>query len=293
MTRQAIGLLDEFAGQDRSFFLFVHYFDPHYNYQRHPEFGFTRESAGRLDGRQGIVALRRLLDTLTPDEVRFLKDLYDEEIRFTDAGIGRLLTHLRTSGLYEDTLIIFTADHGEEFLERGWLGHTRTLYEELLRVPLLIRLPGREGQALVLEEPVSLVSIVPTVLDLLDIECVGCSFQAPSLSDPLSGRMAPTTPIFAEVDFRGSVSPKTALNKTAFKKAVLLDQFKLIRDETSQEMELYNLSRDPLEREDLSEARADLRKHMARTLQSWSERVGKAGNAPEEVDLPSEMLEML
>ena len=118
VTNQAIERLEKMAVDGRPFLLFVHYFDPHYNYLRHPEYGFAAEAGGRLTGTENINQLRRMLDSLTHEEIGFLLDLYDEEIRFTDAGIGRLLSRFRELGLYDDTLIILTSDHGEEFLER-------------------------------------------------------------------------------------------------------------------------------------------------------------------------------
>jgi membrane-anchored protein YejM (alkaline phosphatase superfamily) len=90
VTRTASTLLDLLARDERPFFLFVHYFDPHFNYRPHPEFGFAPPSVGSLDGTQGIDELRARLDELTPAEFGFLRDLYDEEIRLTDDGIGAL-----------------------------------------------------------------------------------------------------------------------------------------------------------------------------------------------------------
>ena len=162
-------MLRELAETERSFFLLVHYFDPHYDYVRHPRFNFAAERSGRLDGTQGISELQSLAD-LTPDEIAFLRDLYDEEVRHTDAGVGRLLDTLRELGLYDDALIIVTADHGEEFLERGWIGHTRSLYDELVRVPLIVRPPGGPPAPQVVDALVSLVSLAPTVLDYAGID---------------------------------------------------------------------------------------------------------------------------
>ena len=80
---------------------------------------------------------------MSADDIKYLKALYDSEISFTDEYIGKLLDKLKELRLYDNTLIIFTADHGEGFLERGdyWIGHTKTLYQELIHVPLIIKLP--------------------------------------------------------------------------------------------------------------------------------------------------------
>ena len=87
----------------------------------------------------------RASDRVDGEDLRELRRLYDSEIRFTDGHIGRLLEQLRESGAWEDTLIIVTADHGEEFLDHGQFGHAKSLYEELVGVPLLIKAPARLG----------------------------------------------------------------------------------------------------------------------------------------------------
>lgn len=260
VTAQGIDRLREFVDDPRPFLLFLHYFDPHFNYKRHPEFGFAAESAGRLDGTQSIHELRAMRGELTEEEVGFLRDLHQEEIRFTDAGIGRLLAALRELGLDRNTLIAFTADHGEEFLERGWLGHIRSLYEELLRVPLIIRPPGGAGQARTVPTPVSLVSLTPTILDLLGIDIAPFRFQGPSLAPHVLGSPDPDAnpgAVFAEVAFRGFTLPTST-----FKHAVLGPRFKLIRDARNGALELYDLQADPGERRDLTPEREDLVRRM-------------------------------
>jgi len=99
VTKRARKLLEQLAGGDRPFFLFVHYFDPHYEYRRHPEVGFAGESGGRLRGGEDIHELRAMGPSLAAEEVAFLRDVYDEEVRFTDAGIGELLDTLADLGL--------------------------------------------------------------------------------------------------------------------------------------------------------------------------------------------------
>jgi arylsulfatase A-like enzyme len=260
VTAQGIDRLREFTDDPRPFLLFLHYFDPHFNYKRHPEFGFAAESAGRLDGTQTIHELRAMRAELTEEEVGFLRDLHHEEIRFTDAGIGRLLAALRELGLDRNTLIAFTADHGEEFLERGWLGHIRSLYEELVRVPLIIRAPAGTGQPRTVPTPVSLVSLTPTLLDLLGIDISPFRFQGPSLAPQILGAPGPETDpgvVFAEVVFRGFTLPTST-----FKHAVLGQRFKLIRDARTGALEIYDLHADPGERNNLAPERADLVRRM-------------------------------
>ncbi len=279
VTRKAVNLLDRFSAGERPFFLFVHYFDPHYPYTGHSGIGFAGAGAGRLAGDETIHKLRFMLADLSQDELGFLRDLYDEEIRFTDRGIEQLLSHARELGLESNTLIVLTSDHGEEFRERGWLGHTRSLYEELLRVPWIFRLPdlqgpsglpglpGRAARGRILREPVSLVSLTPTILDLLGIDPAGFRFQGESLAGPILGEtdLAPAV-IFAEVDYHpGDLE---LLIKRTHKKAILADRFKLIRDDETGTVEVYDLEGDPGERENLAPTRPELVDRLLPMLRS-------------------------
>jgi arylsulfatase A-like enzyme len=248
VTQQAVAMLRRMAAAEAPFFLLAHYFDPHANYRRHG-IGYAPARAGRLDGTQPIETLQNeLLASLAPAEVDFLRDLYDEEIRFTDAGIGRLLGALRELGRWDDTLVVVTGDHGEEFLERGWLGHVRSLYDELVRVPLIVRDPGAAGAPRVVSTPVSLVSLTPTLLERLGIDAP-LDFDAPSLAPVLRDGTEPSAgPHFAEVSYVPLALPFSV--KRTFKRAVVAGRFKLIEDVESGRRELYDLDADPGERAD-------------------------------------------
>lgn len=243
VTRRGIARLETLAQSDAPYFLFLHYFDPHYTYLDHPEVDYAPASAGRLAGNEPIRELRTLNPPLRAVEIDFLERLYDEEVRHTDAGIGRVLAAMERLGLDRDTAVIVTADHGEEFMERGWLGHTRTLHEELIRVPLLIRAPGLEPH--VVADPVSLVSIAPTLLELLGVASDPAAFERASLLRDATG--AASEPLFAEVDFK----PMFWAEKRAFQAAVIDGRFKLIRDRRTGRQRLYDLVADPLERSDI------------------------------------------
>jgi len=272
VTSRAIALLEEFASEEVPFFLFAHYFDPHYRYINHEDIKFAPARAGRLDGTQPIWVLRRMEPELRSDEVAFLVDLYDEEIRHTDAGIGRLLSKLDALGLRKNTVVVVTADHGEEFLERGWLGHTRTLYEELIRVPLIVRAPGHVPS--VVRDPVSVVSIVPTVLDLIGVDPSRFRFDGESLVPHLGGAARPGgREVFAEVDYEEALNDK----KRAFKKAVIDGDWKLIQDDLTRTVELYDLKSDAAERRDLSSSRPEVVQRLVGTLERHLAR----GSAPE------------
>ena len=266
VTEQAQQVLREFAAGEQPFLLFLHYFDPHYNYKRHPEYGFAAERVGRLDGTETIQELRELGPALTGEELEFIQDLYDEEIRHTDAGIGRVLETLKELALDGDTIVVLTSDHGEEFMTHGWLGHTRTLYEELVRVPLIMRVPG--GEPGVVEELVSLTSLTPTLLELTGVDGDdGKGFQADSLAPLLSSGTAEGTDlVFAEVDFV-PINPDN-LVKTANKNAVIGERFKIVRDGESGAVEVYDLVTDPTELHNLADERPELVQQLLPILEN-------------------------
>jgi arylsulfatase A-like enzyme len=253
VTRQAIELLDRLTAEGRPFFLFVHYFDPHYTYRRHPEYGFAGRGTGRLRGEEPIQVLRRLRESLSPAEVALVRDVYDEEVRFTDEAIGRLLSALEERDLASRTWVFVTADHGEEFLERGHFGHTRTLHEELVRVPLIAA--GPDALPRVVDAPVSLASLPATLLELTGA-APAAAFEAPSLAPLLRGGSAATPPPLFEVDFVPTLA-ENAGNR-AHQRGLVADGFKLIENLESGRVSLFDLSADPDERVDLAERRPGL-----------------------------------
>jgi arylsulfatase A-like enzyme len=107
---------------------------------------------------------------LPPAKLRHLLGKYDAEIATVDASIGELMQALQRRGLYDRTLVILTADHGEEFYDHQTWGHGQLLFQELLHVPLVMKLPGSEHAWSVLSGVCRHVAILPTVLDLLGVE---------------------------------------------------------------------------------------------------------------------------
>ena len=210
---------------------------------------------------------------MTDGEISFIRDLYDEEIRFTDAAIGRLLDTLREVGAYDNTLIVVTADHGEEFLGHGWIGHTRTLYEELIRVPLIVKEPGGRRGPAVVDETVSLTSLTPTVVELLGI-AGRPEFQAASLA-PLLRSASGQGPgaAFSEVDFVPIRRDRQV--KRTHKKAVVTDRYKIIRDDSTGVIEVYDVAAEPAELNDLAESRPQLVERLLPLLESYVAAAGQ------------------
>ncbi len=152
-------------------FLYVHYIDPHDPYSPPAPYddAFNQHADSPL--RQPGVDARSL--GATPEDQDWIGrsvDLYDGEVLFVDHQIGRLLGGLEDLGLLDDAVVIVTSDHGEEFLDHGGIEHGRTLYEEVLRVPLLMRLPNVATPGLVYDQPVGLIDLMPTILELAKVE---------------------------------------------------------------------------------------------------------------------------
>ena len=181
-------------------------------------------------------------------DLALLESLYDGEVAALDAGLAPLFEGLRTRGFLRDGIVIVTSDHGEEFREHRTLGHGSNLYEEQVRVPLLMRVPGgRPG--LVVEEPVSLVDVAPTLLDVLGLRPEP-AFEGRSLAPALFGRGAAPRDVLMEllpVDPEHDAAARQDAALVRWPAKLLLD---LPRADGTQPTELYDLGMDPRETHD-------------------------------------------
>ena len=165
-VEQAIELLQRSAGRDQ--FLFVHFIDAHWPYE--PPEEFIERFGPRPADLAGL--LRKVVDNNPPsnaEETERVAALYDAEIASADEAVGRLLEDLKARGVYDRSLIILTADHGEAFFDHGHWQHSKTLYEELIRIPLIVKWPGQSPKGRVSAQ-VSQVDIFPTVLAAAGVE---------------------------------------------------------------------------------------------------------------------------
>jgi arylsulfatase A-like enzyme len=247
------------AERRRPFFLFLHYMNVHEPYD--PPAGYDRfaspgAAASSIDGSklrelQLLVEERRA--AVTDADRDRLVDLYDGEILAMDEKFGALLDAIQR--VSPDTIVVLTSDHGEEFLEHGGLTHGRTLYEEVLRVPLIVVGPGVRAGARS-DALVSLIDVAPTLLDLAGAEPLRGS-DGESIRSLLAGGGGPrprpialhTTAADRRVNLRGLRDAST----------------KLIEDTAAGRREYYDLSADPREREDLYPTRqaASFEKQLA------------------------------
>jgi len=229
------------------FFLFLHTYDVHTPYEPPPPydtmFGSTEFKSRDEGAKKGMDALKRFNRN---QKVA----LYDGEIRYVDSQIQQFMNRLKDLDVYDDSLIIITSDHGEEFMEHGQLArHGLTLYNELLFVPLIIKFPHGKWGGTVINDPVESVDIMPTVLDFLEtpgpkhvqgISLLNTIKNGGSLVTPAAKKRS----VFSERLIQGSeleVSVQT-LTEKYYHRVVQSDEF-------------YDISKDPLEQKNISGTR--------------------------------------
>jgi arylsulfatase A-like enzyme len=255
VTDRAYQFLDRFAEEERPFFLFVHYFDPHYDYTEHAEFPFSEGYTGDIRSEANNIHDLRVMaraGALDEEALRYLRDSYDSEIAFTDHHIGRLLQRLKQKGLYEDAVIVFLGDHGEMFATRSerWIGHTHYLYDSLVHVPLLVKLP-HQARVGPVEPPVTTVDVPATILDVLELPH---SLPGESL---LRLTEATARPVF------------TQTRRGAEKDAVAEGRWKLIRDRVAGSSQLFDVVEDPGELRDVAQEHPEVAARLEQLLDQW------------------------
>ncbi|NOT30531.1 MAG: sulfatase [Planctomycetes bacterium] len=264
----------------KPFFLFLHFYDAHTDWTPSADFRreLVRPYSGALVGdTQELNRIRNLGQRLGPDDLRFLGELYDAEIRTLDQVLGGFLDRLEAQGLLADALVLVTSDHGEEFQEHGGLLHGRTQYQELLRVPLILAGPGIPSGAVV-DVPAHGVDVTPTLLAVL-----GISTQTPhdglDLSPTWRGGTLRERALFGEAD----QDNRYAERERDMKQMVRRGGHKLIVDRAAQRLELYDLARDPGESQNLVAEEAERVRTLGTELKEF---LGRAVMS-ERIPLPS------
>ncbi len=164
----AIRWLEKDHHYAKPFFLFVHLWDPHYDYRPPAEYArqFHPDYHGKIDGKD----FYKTDHEYTPDELDHVRALYDAEIRYTDDNIARLYAKLEEWGRAQDVIFAIVSDHGDEFYEHGQKGHHKTLYEEVIHVPMVLRAPGLVPSGVRVSQTVANYDLAPTLLDLAGLE---------------------------------------------------------------------------------------------------------------------------
>jgi len=267
VTGQALHTLDVLR---EPFFAYCHYMDPHAPYdppETHrdvfgPEPDLTEQDRALLDNDTFMaycldrvkVALGledgHAMPEFSPQGKEYVRQRYDSEIRYMDDELGPLLDRVRAK--YPHSVIIIASDHGEEFWERGGMGHGATLHREQLRVPLLIRAPGLPRGRV--ETPAELLDILPTVARLIGAD-----------ADPAwQGKDLFRADAVHEPRFSRTYGPWPELRVDA--EAVLDGGAKLIRDNTHEQTRLYDLETDPGEHNDLAPDQPERAQALTSTL---------------------------
>jgi len=254
------------ASAQEPFFLFVHYFDAHAPYVAAPKqlAQVPRYFAMRAADER-IAGMRPIMPRLGRDELANIVRNYQAEVLEIDRAVGGLLAAIDDRGLRDRTLVVLTADHGEGLGQHGTLGHAPNVYEEQVRVPLLLRWPGHLDAGRRIREPVGLVDVAPTIVELL-----GTAF-----TQALDGRSLTEAMKFGSVREPLPIIGRRRRYERAFQghrgvKFFVRDgRWKYIAA-TEDPDELYDLTVDPRELRNLHdaepEAAARLRRHLDATL---------------------------
>jgi len=181
-----------------NYFAYVHFIDLHGPYRPRPPYDSLFGDAGgvydEVNLRQWGAYLRSVRDgevELSTESVAKMEMLYDGLLRDVDDHVALIFDELRRADLYDDTLIIVTSDHGDAFLEHGVISHSSTPYDELIRVPLIVKLPRSELAGRVVTEQVRLVDVMPFVLDELGVDTVDLDFDGCPLGPVIAGEARP------------------------------------------------------------------------------------------------------
>lgn len=244
LTRFATDFLLE--QPDRSFFLWLHYFDPHLPYApSSPPAASDGASFNQLGGSY-LGRIRGGNWVPSPEERDRIAALYDAEVHEVDAAIGRLFEVLESRGWYEDSLIVFASDHGEELFDHGGFEHGHTLYDELLRVPLMIKLP-RMDEHMTVSNPVSVSSLASTILSVCGVREDPQARLRPDLLRWIDTDDGDQPTAAEDLDIHA-----TGLLYYGERDALVHDRWKLIRYHADGTEELYDLVADPGEQRDLA-----------------------------------------
>lgn len=240
--KKVVPKLEELATQSKQpdakpFAMFIHLFEPHGKWIGHEAHDFGKAE--------------------TPVQ-RHINN-YDSEIAYVDTYIAKVVAKLKALGMYENTIIVLTSDHGEAFNEHKVLFHGTNLYNEVIKVPLVVRVPGWKPRRI--SGPISLIDVAPTLLDLYGIT-IPTEFEGISLRDAMLGdEPVPLHPVYSEL------LPYT--NWKEHHKSLIYGDKKLIKVFTSGTSTLYDLKQDPAEQTNIASQDPESYKQLSGMLSDW------------------------
>ncbi|NNE09357.1 MAG: sulfatase-like hydrolase/transferase [Gemmatimonadetes bacterium] len=309
----SLGLFDELGIGSASVptFTYLHMMEPHWPFSDAVAERLESESSGRFafhrytgDDWKGLKKRMRRGETeLSPEEFRFLKRAYAAAVEEADSALGQIWEGMRHGRRWDDTLVILTADHGEELNDHGAVGHGQSLYEELTRVPLYLKPPASVDPALLdclrgaSGDVVSLLDLYPTVLGMIGQETSALAVSGIDLTRVSnSGRT-----VFAEVKHKrryleAAITKRfKAIRNTRFKKnpGAGREDYNNLREllssrKRSTGFELYDLVSDPAELENLADRNPEMRRTLEASLDDWRSQVrdalaAESGSVDEEI----------
>lgn len=295
--------------RDRPFFLFVHTYETHTPYDPPEDVReqFCGPYAGKIQPPVSWAKMEsRLLnmrqDPLSREDFKFVSDLYDAGIRHVDRELEKLFSVLDEVGIRDRTWRVVLSDHGEDFWDHfGFATHGHTLYEEMIRVPLLFEgPPGKGPQGLRVSDQVMLIDVLPTLLDLAGLPFPRERISGISLAGLLAGEKSPPRPAFSEdhtlferlairteregVPYKLIHSPGIENDPFAaqIREFVDLDRF----DGILKDWELYRLDEDPKELRNLATREPEIRGELAKRLEEFlrDHELGPVGGRAEVTD---------
>ena len=254
--------------QDRSFFLFIHYWDPHYDYIPPPP--YDKMFDPHYDGDIKCHRFRfndRINPDMDPRDLEHIIALYDAEIAWTDWHIGKIIDTLEDLDMMRRTIIVLVGDHGDEFFEHGCKGHHQNLYNTSIHVPMIFAIPGIE-QPKCFDMSVSTVDLLPTIVDVIGL----------GLPNRVEGRSLGPIIYGEDLPRQGpSVYSELGTNKTA----LINGSWKLLHNSDTGVYELYDLATDFGETRNLIDDETQVASRFKSQITQWIERHG-----PRRVDAP-------
>jgi len=270
VTSLALEWLDSAESPDDTpFMLFLHYMDPHDPFMNHnnPGEGYARAGLENPDAETFLAPMR---------------EAYLSEIEHLDAQLGVLFDGLRERGLYGDSVILFVADHGEEFYEHNGWWHGQTLYDEVLHVPLILKLPGGAAGGTVNTEFVRHIDVAPTLLDAANLQKGGDMRGAPLMRGEIVDY------VYSSNDLEGIALQSVRMREDKLIKANEGNHRKL------KPLEYYDLVNDPLEKSDALADNLPRSEELERLMESMQTSILEGSAEPSIVsDISSDVQDQL
>ncbi len=256
---------------NKPFFIWLHYLDAHYPYIPPRSFsgGINRIKKASLNTKKQMASKLDSTYTLKKKDLNNIFKLYQGCISYADKSVGDFVDRLRDIGVFENTYIVITADHGEQFFEHGKRPHELELYEDIIRIPLIFS--GPDIHSTQINSPISHIDLTPTILGLLQLEkpdtFYGIDFSSSILGKEgridcftisEEGQAYPAESFYLE---KGKIKLNLKCRKVAYRKP----PWKYIYSETEED-ELYNLEKDPKEKNNLVNMEKDVAKHFRREI---------------------------